>query len=70
MVRYCLSNSAQTQIEELVVLDLGKVAIMGFYSSEEGELADDEIAYALVQLGVTDGTGATNRRSIRLTQVM
>jgi len=46
-----------------------KVAIMGFHSSEEGELADDEITYALVQLGVTDGTGATNRqRSIRLTQ--
>ena len=66
-----LSNSAQrTQIEGTGGFGLRvKVAIMGFHSSEEGELADDEITYALVQLGVTDGTGATNRqRSIRLTQ--
>ena len=66
-----LSNSAQrTQIEGPGGFGLRvKVAIMGFHSSEEGELADDEITYALVQLGVTDGTGATNRqRSIRLTQ--
>ena len=66
-----LSNSAQrTQIEGTGGYGLRvKVAIMGFHSSEEGELADDEITYALVQLGVTDGTGATNRqRTIRLTQ--
>lgn len=66
-----LSNSAQrTQIEGTGGFGLRvKVAIMGFHSSEEGELADDEITYALVQLGVTDGTGAINRqRSIRLTQ--
>tara|TARA_R100000479_G_scaffold129948_1_gene68172 strand:- start:122 stop:667 length:546 start_codon:yes stop_codon:yes gene_type:complete len=66
-----LSNSAQrTQIEGTGGFGLRvKVAIMGFHSSEEGELADDEITYALVQLGVTDGTGATNRqRTIRLTQ--
>ena len=66
-----LSNSAQrTQIEGTGGFGLRvKVAIMGFHSSEEGELADDEITYALVQLGVTDGTGAANRqRSIRLTQ--
>ena len=66
-----LSNSAQrTQIEGTGGYGLRvKVAIMGFHSSEEGELADDEITYALVQLGVTDGTGAANRqRSIRLTQ--
>ena len=66
-----LSNSAQrTQIEGTGGFGLRvKVAIMGFHSSEEGELADDEITYALVRLGVTDGTGAINRqRSIRLTQ--
>ena len=46
-----------------------KVAIMGYHSSEPGELTDSEIGYAMVRLGVTDGTGAAGRmKTVRISQ--
>ena len=45
-----------------------RVAIMGHHPSTE-EIKDSNIVFALVQLGVTDGSGATNRdRKIRIEQ--
>jgi len=38
-----------------------KVAIMGHHPTEQAEIRDEDITYALVQLGVTDGSGAANR---------
>jgi len=65
-----LSNDAQkTQIEGGGFGLRYKVAIMGYHTSDEGELKNEDITYALVRLGVTDGTGAGGRmRSPRLTQ--
>ena len=45
-----------------------KVAIMGNHPSDN-TIQDEEIAYAIVRLGVTDGSGGGNRsKSIRLSQ--
>jgi hypothetical protein len=65
-----LSNDAQkTQIQGGGFGLRYKVAIMGYHTSDEGELKNEDITYALVRLGVTDGTGAGGRmRSPRLTQ--
>ena len=45
-----------------------KVAIMGHHPSDE-TIQDEEITYAIVRFGVTDGSGGGNRsKSVRLSQ--
>ena len=46
-----------------------KVAIMGHHPTDQAELKDEDIAYALVQFGVCDGSGAANKmRTPRISQ--
>ena len=46
-----------------------KVAIMGHHPTEQAEIKDEDITYALVQFGVTDGSGAANKmRTPRISQ--
>jgi len=46
-----------------------KVAIMGHHPTDQAELKDEDISYALVQFGVCDGSGAANKmRTPRISQ--